>query len=68
MKTYIKDSDVEEHKRSIAIKIIECLDELYDLRDTISISTTHHNNPKQYSIIVQDKTGDKIGINIHKLK
>ncbi len=60
---------IEEHKRKIAISIIECLDNLVDFNsENITIKTTHNNNPKYYTVEVSDKLCNKIGINIHKLK
>ncbi len=66
----MSDEDlIEERKRKIAIAIIECLDQLYDLRgETIDITTTHYTDPKYFTVIVQDSHKNKIGINIHKLK
>lgn len=60
--------DKEEIKRQIAIRVIECLDEMFDLNGNIGVVTTHNNNPKFYTIVVTDQHGEKLGINIHKLK
>lgn len=64
-----KEDLIESRKRGIAIEIIKCLDELYEFTgDAILVQTTHNNNPKYYTIEVSDKNGNKLGINIHKLK
>lgn len=67
----MSDEDlIEERKRKVAISIIDCLDNLWDITgETYTVTTTHYNNhPKQYTVIVEDSQKNKIGINIHKLK
>lgn len=65
----MNENRVEEHKKAIANRVIECLDNLFDLDvENITIQTIHHNNPKYYEINISDSKQNKIGINIHKLK
>lgn len=60
---------IEERKRNIALEVIKSLDDLFDLTgETVSIKTTHFDTPKYKFIEVSDSHGNKIGINIHKLK
>lgn len=60
---------IEERKRSIAIEVIKSLDDLYNLSgESILIQTTHFTNPDYKVITIEDRNGNKIGINIHKLK
>jgi len=64
-----KQDIIDRHQRSIAEKVIACIDELIDLdKENIGIEIVNYANPKYYSIIVDDGKDNKIAINIHKVK
>ncbi len=64
-----KQDIIDKHQRSIAEKVIACLDELIDLdKENISIESVNYANPKYYTIIIDNNKGDKVEINISKVK
>jgi hypothetical protein len=64
-----KEDLIESRKRNIAIEIIKCLDNLYEFTgESMLIQTTQNSNPLYYNIEISDRNGNKLGINIHKLK
>lgn len=61
--------NIDNHSRAIAIKVIKCIEELIDLsEDNITITTTNYSNPSYYTIEVDNNKGNRLGINIHKIK
>lgn len=62
--------DIEQrHHRSIAEKIIGCLEDLVDLtEENIGIEIINYTNPKYCSVIINNNKGNKVAINIHKVE